>query len=65
MARDAPEEDGQNPIDLASVGFVPTVHDHTRYEDGFRLHTIDPDPDRDIETFNDDRQPRFVGQVEQ
>lgn len=62
MARDAPTERGQDTIDLASVGFVPTVHDHTEYKDGYRLHTIDPDPDRDIATFDDGRAPRFVGQ---
>lgn len=51
------------PIRMADVGFVPTVESHTKMTDGYRLHTIDPDPERDIEIFDDDRRPRMVKDV--
>lgn len=41
--------------------FPPTVHDTTKMSDGVRFHTIDPDPKRDIDGFDDDRPLTFVG----
>lgn len=33
--------------------FPPTVEGHTRLKSGIRFHTIDPDPERDVETWED------------
>lgn len=52
----------QNTIDAAEYGFTPTVTDHTEMVDGIRLHTIDADPGRDIDLFDGDREPQFVGE---
>lgn len=59
----------QNSIETTDLdGLPPTVCDHTRMSDGYTLHTIDPDGDRDIETydgqpgeiqFTDPNQPRL------
>lgn len=32
---------------------LPTVHDHTTYTDGVRLHTRDPRPETDIDVYDD------------
>ena len=34
--------------------FPPTVVGHTKYKDGYRLHTLDPDEDTDIDIFTDE-----------
>lgn len=40
--------------------FPPTVHDTTKMTDGIRFHTIDPDPERDIDSFDDDDRLTFA-----
>lgn len=56
--------EGQNTIQMGTLDrFPPTVEDSTSMTDGHRLHTIDPDPDSDIEIFDDGREPITVGEL--
>lgn len=55
MAQDKPQQER----------FMPTVNEHTQMSDGVRLHTIDPDPRTDIDVFDDDREPKLVGEVDE
>jgi hypothetical protein len=57
-----PPRDGQATIRLTDMPYLPaTVHDHSPQSDGMTLHTIDPDPDSDIEIYDDDREAHRSG----
>lgn len=48
---------GQATIETSDLdSFPPTVHDHTEHSDGLTLHTIDNDPDSDLEMYFDERE---------
>jgi hypothetical protein len=54
--------ESQTEISMSELSFVPpTVNDHTEREDGMTLHTIDSDPDTDIEIYDDNRDMHMAG----
>lgn len=53
---------GQKGTSVEGFEFMPpTVVEHTQHDDGMTLHTLDPDPDMDIEIYDDDRKPHRSG----
>ena len=63
---EAQSRDGQNGTSLKAFaerhGYMPaTVVGHERQGDGVTLITLDPDPDSNIEVYDDDRDPHRSG----
>lgn len=61
---EAEDLDGQRTIPLANLPYLPaTVVDHTRRTDGLTLETLDPDPETNIELYDDGRAPHRSGET--
>ena len=63
---EAKDRDGQNGTSLkqfaARHGYMPaTVVGHERQSNGYTLVTLYPDPDTNIEVYDDDREPHRSG----
>jgi len=68
VSKTNPDRAGQNGTSLeafsATHGYMPaTVTGHERKGDGVTLITLDPDPDTDIEVYDDDRSPHRTGET--
>jgi len=62
------DRDRQNGTTLEQFarthGYMPaTVTGHEQQPDGMTLITLDPDPDTNIETYDDDRAPHRTGET--
>jgi len=55
---------GQRNVPVTAFQHMPpTVTDHEEHPDGMTLVTLDPDPDTNIEIYDDKREPHRSGNL--